>query len=87
MGEKGEGGLAFRNMPITDFDSADLQHKLPGCVSALDGMIKAGHSVYVHCTAGRQSLAHGGGQLSPPVSGLAVGAGDGPCNRDSQLLP
>ncbi len=45
-------GLAFRNTPVTDFDSADLQQKLPECVSALDGMIKAGHSVYVHCTAG-----------------------------------
>lgn len=45
-------GLAFRNMPVTDFDSADLQRKLPECVSVLDGMLKAGHSVYVHCTAG-----------------------------------
>ncbi len=45
-------GLAFWNLPVIDFDSADLQHKLPECVSALDGMIKAGHCVYVHCTAG-----------------------------------
>ncbi len=45
-------GLDFLNMPVTDFDSADLQHKLPECVKALDGMLKAGHSVYVHCTAG-----------------------------------
>jgi protein-tyrosine phosphatase len=45
-------GLAFRNVPVQDFDSADLQRKLPECVFALDGMLKAGHSVYVHCTAG-----------------------------------
>lgn len=45
-------GLDFLNMPVTDFDSADLQHKLPECVKALDQMLKAGHSVYVHCTAG-----------------------------------
>ncbi len=44
--------LVFRNVPVKDFDSADLQRKLPDCVSALDGMLKAGHSVYVHCTAG-----------------------------------
>jgi protein-tyrosine phosphatase len=45
-------GLTFRSVPVTDFNTADLQHKLPACVSALDGMLKAGHSVYVHCTAG-----------------------------------
>lgn len=45
-------GLAFRNVPVQDFDSADLRRKLPECVFALDGMLKAGHSVYVHCTAG-----------------------------------
>jgi protein-tyrosine phosphatase len=45
-------GLAFRSVPVTDFNSADLQRKLPDCVSVLDGMLKAGHSVYVHCTAG-----------------------------------
>jgi len=44
--------MDFLNMPVTDFDSADLQRRLPECVRALDGMLKAGHSVYVHCTAG-----------------------------------
>ena len=48
----GAAGLDFLNVPVTDFDSADLQRKLPECVRALDGMLKAGHSVYVHCTAG-----------------------------------
>jgi protein-tyrosine phosphatase len=45
-------GLVFRRVPVTDFNATDLQHKLPDCVSVLDGMLKAGHSVYVHCTAG-----------------------------------
>jgi protein-tyrosine phosphatase len=45
-------GLHFLNLPVTDFDSADLQRKLPECVRGLDGLLKAGHSVYVHCTAG-----------------------------------
>lgn len=45
-------GLAFRIVPVIDFNSADLQRKLPDCVSALDEMLKAGQTVYVHCTAG-----------------------------------
>jgi protein-tyrosine phosphatase len=45
-------GMGFRNVPVTDFDSADLQRKLPECVSALNEMLRARHSVYVHCTAG-----------------------------------
>ena len=45
-------GLAFRNVPVTDFDRLDLQRKLPECVAALDSLLKAGHTVYLHCTAG-----------------------------------
>ncbi|HEY7352640.1 MAG TPA: dual specificity protein phosphatase family protein [Terriglobales bacterium] len=44
--------LAFRNVPVNDFDSADLETKLLKCVQALDGMLTAGHTVYLHCTAG-----------------------------------
>ena len=44
--------LAFRNVPVRDFYTADLQRKLPECVQALDRMLKAGHSIYLHCTAG-----------------------------------
>ncbi len=43
--------LAFRNVPVTDFDRLELQRKLPECVTALEGLLKAGHRVYVHCTA------------------------------------
>jgi protein-tyrosine phosphatase len=44
--------LAFRNVPVRDFDAADLQRKLPECVAVLDYMLKSGHTVYLHCTAG-----------------------------------
>ena len=61
MGERGIGWeekaalaakLKFRSVPARDFDAADLQRKLPECVMALDRMLKAGHTVYLHCTAG-----------------------------------
>jgi protein-tyrosine phosphatase len=44
--------LTFRNVPVNDFDKADLRRKLPQCVLTLDEMLKAGHVVYMHCTAG-----------------------------------
>jgi protein-tyrosine phosphatase len=40
------------NLTFRDFDTADLQQKLPNCVVLLDRMLKAGHTVYLHCTAG-----------------------------------
>jgi protein-tyrosine phosphatase len=45
-------GIAFQNVPVTDFDRMELQRRLPECVSALDELIRAGHAVYLHCTAG-----------------------------------
>ena len=45
--------LRFRSVPVRDFDSEDLRRKLPDCVTALDRMLKAGHTVYLHCTAGQ----------------------------------
>jgi len=39
-------------VPVTDFDTVDLREKLPNCVRALDRLLAAGHSVYLHCTAG-----------------------------------
>ena len=81
------GGLDFLNMPVTDFDSADLQHKLPECVKALDQMLKAGHSVYVHCTAGVSRsptvvVAYLHWCLEWPLARGVV-----PCKEDSRLLP
>jgi protein-tyrosine phosphatase len=44
--------LAYRNVAVNDFDNLDLKRKLPACVEALDDLLKNGHKVYVHCTAG-----------------------------------
>jgi len=44
--------MVFRNVPVTDFDVRDLEYMLPACVRELDGLIAAGHTVYLHCTAG-----------------------------------
>jgi len=44
--------LAFRNVPVSDFDDLDLKRKLPACVEALDDLLQQGHTVYIHCTAG-----------------------------------
>jgi protein-tyrosine phosphatase len=45
-------GLAFHNVPVVDFDRADLRRKLRDCVVLLDDLLKAGQTVYLHCTAG-----------------------------------
>jgi protein-tyrosine phosphatase len=47
-----KAGLAFASVPIEDFNRADLQTCLPDSVDALERMLKQGHTVYVHCTAG-----------------------------------
>lgn len=44
--------IALRHVPVRDFDAEDLQAKLPECVLALSRLLEAGHTVYVHCTAG-----------------------------------
>lgn len=45
-------GIVLRRIPVRDFDPHDLQQKLPPCVLALGQLLQAGHTVYVHCTAG-----------------------------------
>jgi len=45
-------GLAFHNVPVVDFDRAELRRKLPHCVAALNNLLEAGEIVYLHCTAG-----------------------------------
>ncbi len=39
-------------VPLRDFDPVDLREQLPECVCALDQLLSAGYSVYLHCTAG-----------------------------------
>lgn len=45
-------GLVFSSFPIEDFNYAELRVCLPGSVDALELLLKQGHIVYVHCTAG-----------------------------------
>jgi protein-tyrosine phosphatase len=45
-------GLVFCSVPIEDFNRAQLQSSLPDSVAALERMLKQGHNVYVHCSAG-----------------------------------
>jgi protein-tyrosine phosphatase len=45
-------GIEIRRVPVRDFDREDLRRNLPQCVAALDELLRAGHTVYVHCTAG-----------------------------------
>lgn len=50
--EATKADLDYRNVAVNDFDDLDLKKKLPVCVEALDDLLKNGHKVYVHCTAG-----------------------------------
>lgn len=45
-------GLEQRGVAVRDFDSEDLRRHLVDCVAALDALLSAGHSVYVHCNSG-----------------------------------
>jgi protein-tyrosine phosphatase len=45
-------GIELRRHPIRDFEPTDLARNLPTCVRALDELLRAGHTVYVHCSAG-----------------------------------
>ena len=47
-----EHGVLLVRHPIRDFSPEDLRVALPGAVALLDGLLEAGHSVYLHCTAG-----------------------------------
>ena len=88
MGERGmeweekaalNAKLAFRSVPVRDFDTDDLQRNLPLCVAVLDHMLMAGHTVFLHCTAGTgrsPTVAVGYLRLVP---GVASGSGSGAC--------
>jgi hypothetical protein len=47
-----KGGLVFASVPIEDFNAAELRSCLPAGVAALERLLRQGHTVYVHCTAG-----------------------------------
>lgn len=50
--ELGRRGIELHRVPIRDFDEPDLIRRLPEATATLDRLLKAGHSTYVHCTAG-----------------------------------
>ena len=45
-------GLAMARCPLRDFDPADQRRGLPAAVRALHDLLRQGHRVYVHGTAG-----------------------------------
>ncbi len=45
--------LVIQRVPIIDFDDEDLKAHLPAAVNLLNRMIAVGHTIYLHCTAGR----------------------------------
>lgn len=45
-------GLVLVNVPMRDFNVEDQRRCLPDAVRALHRLCRAGHRVYVHCTAG-----------------------------------
>ena len=47
-----QSGVEFRRMPVRDFDVDDLRRMLPKCVAVLDELLRAGHTVFLHCNAG-----------------------------------
>lgn len=44
--------VAMVNEPMRDFDAEEQRRRLPDAVSALCDLLRRGHRVYVHCTAG-----------------------------------
>jgi protein-tyrosine phosphatase len=45
-------GIELRRVPVQDFNPEEVRQKLPACVQALGGLVRVGHTVYVHCNAG-----------------------------------
>lgn len=44
--------MQVRRVPVTDFNREELRRMLSECVEALDELLREGHTVLVHCTAG-----------------------------------
>lgn len=46
--------LVIQRVPVIDFDERDLERRMPVAVRTLQRMLGVGHTVYLHCTAGRE---------------------------------
>jgi len=44
--------IAYRNVPVRDYDPYDLIRQLPAVLSELRGLHREGRTVYVHCCEG-----------------------------------
>jgi hypothetical protein len=44
--------VAYRRVPIRDYDPGDLVARLPAAVAELDRLLEGGRIVYLHCTEG-----------------------------------
>jgi len=44
--------VELRRIPVLDYNPAELRRRLPDCAHTLDDLLRAGHTVYVHCNAG-----------------------------------
>lgn len=47
-----DSGMVARRTPTQDFNPDALRRNLPHCVQTLDDLLREGHTVYVHCSAG-----------------------------------
>jgi hypothetical protein len=47
-----ESCLETRRVPVPGCDPDVLRKSLPECVRALDGLLRSGHKVYIHCRTG-----------------------------------
>ena len=45
-------GMEVRRVPIQDFNADELRNELPQAVQVLTELLEAGHTVFVHCSAG-----------------------------------
>ena len=45
-------GFAFESVPIKEFNDTELHRRLPEAIESLAGLLRKGHSVYVHCNLG-----------------------------------
>jgi protein-tyrosine phosphatase len=49
---RAELGIKVRRIPVEAFDGQDGLRMLYRCVAVLDGLLRGGHAVYVHCNLG-----------------------------------
>ena len=82
-----EAGMSFTNLPVTDFDRLELLWKMPKCVAAVDRILAAGDTLYLHCTAGVNRSPTVAVAYLHGVLAVAFGTGVGAHSRLPRLFP